>query len=305
MQIQNGLRHIMGGESLNIEEMKRYKYELGLTSEMIAERSGVPLSTVQKIFAGITSNPRLETRLRIERVLLKENADRYFYSTDDSGASVVRESNLAKLYGKVETVNNQLEVQDVHTAGDKAGPYTVEDYIRVSADRRVELINGYLYDLASPTSRHQMATSLIMKVLLDYAERHDFECMPYQSPLDVRLSRDNRTMLQPDLFVICQNDAVDNGKYIEGAPDFVIEVLSPSTAIRDMKDKLNAYFEAGVREYWVIDPDMFIIDVFSYENAEMFKRYTFEDQVPVGISGGGLSIDFRPIRAIIEKRQEV
>ena len=150
-----------------------------------------------------------------------------------------------------------------------------------------------------------MATSLIMKELLDYAERHDFECIPYQSPLDVRLSRDNRTMLQPDLFVICQNDAVDNGKYIEGAPDFVIEVLSPSTAVRDMKDKLNAYFEAGVREYWVIDPDMFIIDVFSYENAEMFKRYTFEDQVPVGISGGGLSIDFRPIRAIIEKRQEV
>ena len=97
---------------MNIEEMKRYKYELGLTSEMIAERSGVPLSTVQKIFAGITTNPRLETRLRIERVLLKENADRYFYSTDDSGTSVVRESNLAKLYGKVETVNNQLEVQD-------------------------------------------------------------------------------------------------------------------------------------------------------------------------------------------------
>ena len=90
-----------GGECVNIDEMKRYKYELGLTSEMIAERSGVPLSTVQKIFAGITTNPRLETRLRIERVLLKENADRYFYSTDDSGASVVRESNLAKLYGKV------------------------------------------------------------------------------------------------------------------------------------------------------------------------------------------------------------
>ena len=168
----------------------------------------------------------------------------------------VYDADSGKLYGKVETVNNQLEVQEIHSTGDKAGPYTVEDYIRVSADRRVELINGYLYDLASPTSRHQMATSLIMKELLDYAERHDFECMPYQSPLDVRLNRDNRTMLQPDLFVICQNDAVDNGKYIEGAPDFVIEVLSPSTAVRDMKDKLNAYFEAGVREYWVIDPDI-------------------------------------------------
>ena len=290
---------------MNIEEMKRYKYELGLTSEMIAERSGVPLSTVQKIFAGITTNPRLETRLRIERVLLKENADRYFYSTDDSGASVVRESNLAKLYGKVETANNLLEVQNERKKGENTGPYTIEDYIRVSADKRVELINGYLYDLASPTSRHQMVTSLIMKVLLDYAEKHGFECMPYQSPLDVRLNRDNRTMLQPDLFMICQNDAVDNGRYIEGAPDFVIEVLSPSTAVRDMKDKLNAYFDAGVREYWVIDPDVFIIDVFSYENAEMFKRYTFEDSVTVGISGGGLSIDFSPIRAIIEKRQEV
>ena len=290
---------------MNIEEMKRRKYELGLTSEMIAERSGVPLSTVQKIFAGITTNPRLETRLKIERVLLKESADRYFYSTDDSGASVVRESNLAKLYGKVETVNNQLEVQNVNMTGDKTGPYTIEDYIRVSADRRVELINGYLYDLASPTSRHQIVISLIMKVLLDYAEKHVFECMPYQSPLDVRLNRDDRTMLQPDLFMICQNDAVDNGRYIEGAPDFVIEVLSPSTAVRDMKDKLHEYFKAGVREYWVIDPDMFIIDVFSYENAEMFKRYSFEDSVPVGISGGGLSIDFRPIRTIIEKRQEV
>ena len=290
---------------MNIEEMKRYKYELGLTSEMIAERSKVPLSTVQKIFAGITSNPRLETRLKIERVLLKEKADRYFYSTDDSGASVVREKNLAKLYGKVETVNNLLEVQNDRKTGDKAGPYTIEDYIRVSADKRVELINGYIYDLASPTSRHQSVVSLIMWDLLDYAKKHDFECMPYQSPLDVRLNRDDRTMLQPDLFMICQNDAVDNGRYIEGAPDFVIEVLSPSTAVRDMKDKLHEYFKAGVREYWVIDPDMFIIDVFSYENAEMFKRYSFENSVPVGISGGGLSIDFRPIRAIIEKRQEV
>lgn len=288
---------------MTIEELRKKKDELGLTSEMISERSGVPLSTVQKIFAGVTNRPRIETRLRIERVFLKESADRYCFNDIDIDSSYVRESNLAELYGNVEKADAAIEMHSMQHIFMPPGNYTIDDYYRESVDKRMELINGYLYDLSAPTSKHQIVVSLIGKVLLDYAEGHDFRCMPYQSPVDVRLNRDNKTMLQPDLFVICENDAVDNGRYIEGAPDLVIEVLSPSTLSRDLTVKRDAYFRTGVREYWVIDPDNNIIDVFDFENFTMFERYTFDDIVPIGISGGELKIDFPRIRAIIEKRQ--
>ena len=124
----------------------------------------------------------------------------------------------------------------------------------------------------------------------------------FLSPFDVRLDRDNYTMVQPDLLVICGEYDVEGSIRYEGAPDLVIEVLSPSSRSKDQLLKLYKYSNAGVREYWIVDPKYKIVTVHRFEEEEYTpQKYDFEDQIPVGISGGKCVIDFarvgkRPFR---------
>ena len=294
---------------MTIEEMKKRKKALGLTSEMIAEKSGVSLSTVQKIFAGAVKTPRRDTRMRIERVLRQTEADNYFYSRRDYDTPRVRESNISEMYGKVHEISEAIDSYNDYTSNISAilgepGPYTIEDYYRYTTDRRAELINGYLYDMAAPTTEHQIITSLIYQVLFEYSAASDFACRAYQSPVDVKLSQDDKNMLQPDVFMICHNDAHDVKKYIEGAPDFVVEVMSPSTLNNDMENKKVQYLKYGVREYWIVDSKLRSIYVYCFESGWGINNYSFDDIVPVNISDGKLSVDFKRISSIIKRMQK-
>lgn len=200
---------------MTIEEMKRLKAERGYTNEIIAQRSGVPLSTVQKIFAGTTQAPRYSTLLALEQVF--DNLSTYIYE--------------APVPYKVK----------------KPGNYTVEDYYHIPDERRVELIDGVIYDMGAPTTAHQILQAELAARLRDYIRSHGGRCIAMVSPVDVRLDRDNKTMVQPDVFVICdQNQFVDN--HIDGVPDFVIEILSPSSKKKDAFIKAKKYLDAGVRE---------------------------------------------------------
>lgn len=287
-------------------EMKRLKKELGLTLEDIAERSGVPLSTVQKIFAGVTTRPRAETMNMLERVFLMARADHYYHSDYDKDALYVRESSLLDLYDAVSAKSEEIRLGNIEVEPERFDPdrrdYTIEDYIRYSAEMNLELIDGRLYDMATPTWKHQLIAGLIYTELMNFAELHDFECMPYISPLDVRLDRDERTMVEPDVFVVCGDGGDGNLRYIEGAPDFIIEILSPSTAGKDATVKLTKYLKSGVREYWMVDPDNEEVMAFDFEHGRIFNRYSFNETVPVGISGGELSIDFARINKIISMK---
>ena len=118
--------------------------------------------------------------------------------------------------------------------------------------------------------------------------------MALVSPLDVQLNCDDRTMLQPDILVVCDRGKVIR-KGIYGAPDLVMEILSPSSRSRDMVLKLNKYQDAGVKEYWVIDPDRRRIMVYDLGNDADLFIYDFEDVVPVGLFDGKCTIDFRKI----------
>ena len=173
--------------------------------------------------------------------------------------------------------------------------YTLDDYYSIPDDRRAELIDGELFDMASPSVLHQQ---ILVKLAVQFdrcVEKHRGKCRLFVAPCDVQLDRDNRTMVQPDLFILCRE--VDlNGRFIPGAPDLTLEILSGSTRSRDLFLKTYKYKNAGVREYWIVDPDKREILVYDFSDDSLTpQKYSFTDVVPVLISEGECSIDFRRI----------
>ena len=107
-------------------------------------------------------------------------------------------------------------------------------------------------------------------------------------------------MVQPDLYIVCNSHDSDPRR-LNGAPDFIIEILSPSSRTHDMFRKLNKYHGANVREYWIVDPDRQRVTVYDLEHEELPVTYTFADTVPVLISNGECSVDFAQIRERLKR----
>jgi len=266
------------GPVMTIAEMKQRKKELGYTNEMIAERTGVPLSTVQKIFAGVTARPRLDTMEALWRVLGRDEdkKERSLYAAfDRPGPAMIRET--AMDYGPAKETEY----------------HTFDDYMALPDDRRVELIDGKFYDMASPTYLHQ-AILLKLGVAFDACVSSHPECELFTAPCDLKLDDDDYTVVQPDLFIVCDRKGPLN-RIFGGAPVFALEILSPSTRALDLFIKLNKYRLAGVREYWIVDPDKCKVAVYVFEENELPAVYGFTDTIPVTVSNGECSIDFSKI----------
>lgn len=262
---------------MTIQEMKHKKKELGYTNEMVSALSGVPLGTVQKIFAGATLHPRYETLLALEKVF----EDKRCYPES---------------VGERKESYNSDRISEAVTAYQvkKQGKYTVEDYYALPDERRVELIDGVIYDMGAPTTIHQMICTAIWRELIEYIEAKKGECLPFVSPIDVQLDRDDKTMVQPDVLVVCDREKVIK-RCIYGAPDFIVEILSLSSRKKDMFTKLAKYKEAGVREYWLVDPDKKQVLVYDLEHEELPIIYGFDSKVPVMIFDGECEMDFAEI----------
>ncbi len=181
----------------------------------------------------------------------------------------------------------------------RQGEYTLEDYYAIPDERRVELIDGVIYDMAAPTFAHQQIGFLIGWQLKNFVSKKKGTCIPGVAPIDVQLDCDDKTMVQPDVIVICDRDKVIN-RCVYGAPDFVVEVLSPSTSKKDSLLKLRKYKDAGVREYWMVDPDKKKVVVYDWSKSEIPTVYGFDAKVPVGIFGGECEVDFAEIYQEIE-----
>lgn len=175
------------------------------------------------------------------------------------------------------------------------GEYTIEDYDQLPEDSFVELIDGVLYDLSSPSVMHQIiATELLMRFKFFIKNSHG-PCLPIIAPCDVILRKeDNRTVVQPDVFVVCDRSKIIGGR-IEGAVDLAVEVISPSTKKKDFTIKLQKYMEAGTREYWLVDPDKQKVIVYLLENGPDPFLYTFKDKIPVYIFNNECVIDMEEI----------
>ena len=119
------------------------------------------------------------------------------------------------------------------------------------------------------------------------------------APVDIQLDCDEKTMVQPDVAILCDDDKVKRwGVY--GAPDFVLEVISPSTRRKDYTKKLSKYMEAGVREYWILDPYQKKLLVYFFESEVCPVIHGLEEPVAVGIYNGELEIEFSNILKWIE-----
>ena len=198
--------------------------------------------------------------------------------------------------------NQEMSYEDVNMVkesvpyyvGKKPGEYTLEDYYALPDDQRVELIDGVFYDMAAPTLLHQFIIGEIYQGLRSYIDKKGGLCMPFMAPVDVQLDCDDRTMVQPDVLMICDLNKMKFTK-IYGAPEFVVEVLSASTKKKDMNLKLSKYMDAGVKEYWVVDPEKLTVLVFNFENEEFTHVYGFDSTIPVGLFYGECKIDFNKI----------
>ena len=169
---------------------------------------------------------------------------------------------------------------------------TIEDIYALPDGERAELVDGQIYYMAPPTRKHQAVVGSLYRKIADYIDLKDGSCKVYISPFAVFLNADDMNYVEPDISVICDESKL-NDKGCSGAPDWVIEIVSPSSKRMDYFTKLFKYRIAGVREYWIVDPDKDRITVydFSRENAE---DYTFSDTIHVGIYED-LSIDFSKI----------
>ena len=293
-------------QSALIEAMREKKKEYGFSYGEIAKRSGLPLGTVQKVLGGFTKSPRRETLAALAGFLLPEQ-DLFLEQAHNSGTisdpvKSLQESRRQYHYTVPE--EEPLYLRDGAPAyvtglpeGKKQGEYTIEDRNALPEDHPYELIDGVIYNMASPALRHQSISGAIYRQLWNYVDSQGGDCIPFIAPTDVRLDRDERTMVVPDVFVICQpdDDRMDNDKYINGAPDLIIEVLSPSTRRKDMFTKLHKYEAAGVREYWIVDPNKEKVIVYIFGEESDVSLYGFDSEVPVGIYQGKCKIDFRRV----------
>jgi Uma2 family endonuclease len=164
--------------------------------------------------------------------------------------------------------------------------YTYEDYSTWDEKVRCELIDGVVYTMTAPSRVHQYICTALSYQLFGFLKGKS--CEVYVAPFDVRLNADDGddTVLQPDILVICDKEKLDP-KGCQGSPDLVVEISSPSSKTYDKILKFNKYLQAGVREYWIVDPDCRIVDVYVLENGKyVASAYSEEDMLPVSVLEG-------------------
>lgn len=265
--------------TLTLEEIRNLKEERGYTIAALSDYSGVPLGTLQKILNGETKNPRKASLDALEKVLLGEEKEyrgkSYYYA---QRSHKVHESESGYHVNESNSQNNEFDIarimNEIQSKGYSQrlhGDYTVEDYISLPDDIRLELIEGVFYDMGAPSNLHQEMQLMIAAQLLNQIREKKGSCKVFTAPTDVRMKKDNKNMVQPDVFIVCDKDKVTY-ECIEGAVDFALEIISPSTRKKDMTTKLVLYQEAGVREYWMIDPMEKKLIIYDLEKDSMIPK---------------------------------
>lgn len=170
--------------------------------------------------------------------------------------------------------------------------YTEEDYYNLPEDVRAELINGQFYDMSAPSRIHQEILGSMYVAISNHIKSKGGSCRVYPAPFAVKLLNDKKNIVEPDISVICDPDKLTD-KGCNGAPDWIIEIVSPSNPSHDYITKLSLYHDAGVREYWIVDPQSKYIHVYNMETGNL-GVYSFNDNIKAGIYND-LFIDFSSI----------
>ena len=182
--------------------------------------------------------------------------------------------------------------------------YTYADYLTWMDDKRRELFNGFIKLMTPAPSRiHQRTSANLVRVLGNLLINK--QCEVYHAPSDVRFLKDKKskadkqiyTVVQPDIYIICDLSKMDD-KGCLGAPDLIIEIVSPKNSRRDVKEKFEIYQEHSVREYWIVNPNEEYVNVFVLDEKGKYQlvgMYAGDDKIPVNIFDGNLAIDLTEV----------
>ena len=160
--------------------------------------------------------------------------------------------------------------------------YTEADYYSLPEDVRAELIDGQIYYKAAPSRLHQDILGSLYAAIYNYIKSKGGACKVYPAPFAVKLSKDKDNITEPDISVICDPGKLTD-KGCTGAPDWIIEIVSPSNPGHDYMRKMNLYMHAGVREYWIVNPMKNTVTVYDFEHETGTNQYVFDDTIPVCI----------------------
>lgn len=259
---------------MNLELLKNRKKELGLTNQQLAMLSGISLGTINKIFSGATKSPQMDTLNALLPILKLEYYD------------LREETPIPKIQ----------EAAPDYRVSSSRGHYTTNNLLHLPEGTRAELIDGQIYYMFSPTHLHQSILLELAATIHFFIKSNKGKGQTCIAPFDVYLDENDTTCVQPDLSIICEKEKIQNDG-CHGAPDWVIEIVSPFSRKRDYIIKLNKYWAAGVKEYWIVDPDEKKISVYPFHSTDeafCVHTYSFQDKVPVGIYRD-FTIDFENI----------
>jgi len=181
--------------------------------------------------------------------------------------------------------------------------YTYADYLSWIDDKTRELINGFIKMMSAPNLGHAKVNSRIFGNLLSIVKKNKGKCEIFTAPFDVRFPKNGETsddkiftVVQPDISIVCDLSKLDK-RGCCGAPDMIVEILSPSTLKKDVNEKFNLYEEHGVKEYWIVHPEAQAINVYILQKDGKYNDgtvYEYEGKVPVHIFDNTL-IDLKDI----------
>ncbi len=292
-------KRLKEAKNMTLAEMKRIKEERGYSFRQLSEYSGVPQITLQKIFSGETKSPRKATLQALEKVLTGRE-DLYAgkaYSYENASKSNLSPSAVCEESAAYAATAEAVDV----TAVKRQGEFTIEDYRSLPDEKRFELIDGILYEMKAPGFIHQHIAAMIHMAFFAYIKNNKGPCIVLESPTDVQLDCDEKTMIQPDVLVVCDRSKIKEFG-IFGAPDFVLEIISPSTRKKDMGIKMGKYAEAGVREYWIINPEQRLLIIYNFQDENWLPQVMpLIGSASVNIFDGELLINLDEISETIDE----
>lgn len=158
--------------------------------------------------------------------------------------------------------------------------YTIENIYALPDGERAELIDGRFYSMVPPGTEHQILLGKLSQIIANYIDSRGGDCVVIPAPFAVFLNADNTNYVEPDISVICDKDKLDD-RGCNGAPDWILEIASPSNQQMDYEIKLFKYRTAGVREYWIVNPITHIVNVYDFESGKSTYQYRFDEDIPV------------------------
>ena len=283
---------------MNLQEMRECKRALGYSNETLAELSGVPLATVQKVLSGITKSPRQKTVEALSKVLgagmpaggpAISNYSVQIRRGESSSGIENKTENIIESARSIRTESYPevfTGIRSVVREDDR--PNTLEDIYALPDGTRAELIDGRLYYIPTPTRTHQKITGEMYLAAAAYIKAYHKECEVYIAPFGVYLNGDDSLYVEPDLSIIRDTSRLSE-RGCMGAPDWIIEVVSAPSRKTDYAVKLNKYRQSGVREYWIVDPSLRTVLTYVFDddrNVEDADLYPFEAEIESSLFEG-------------------